>query len=45
MFVDPTLGTSMPDVELVVSANLPEALPEPDGFAAAALARRAAARA
>jgi hypothetical protein len=38
MFVDPSLGTSTPDVELVVSANLPEALPEPEGFAAAALA-------
>ena len=37
MFVDPTLGTSTPDVELVVSANVPEALPEPDGLAAAAL--------
>jgi len=37
MFVDPALGTSTPDVELVVSANLPEALPEPGGLAAAAL--------
>lgn len=49
MFVDPTLGTETPDVELVASANLPEALPEPGGLAAAvaaltlaALARRRA---
>ena len=47
MFVDPTLGAETPDVELVVSANLPEALPEPGGLAAAAvaaLARRGAKR-
>jgi hypothetical protein len=38
LFVDPSLGTSTPDVELVVSSNLPEALPEPGGRSAAALA-------
>lgn len=38
MFVDPSLGTSTPDVELVVSANLPEALPEASGFTAAVIA-------
>ncbi len=52
MSIDPTVGTSTPDVDLVVSANLPEALPEPGGLSAAmlagltlaALARRAATR-
>ena len=52
MFVDPALGTSTPDVELVVSENVPEALPEAGGLAAtlvaaltlAALARRRATR-
>ncbi len=52
MFVDPALGTSTPDVELVVSENVPEALPEAGQLAStllatltlAALARRRAAR-
>jgi hypothetical protein len=37
LFVDPTLGTSTPDVELVVSENLPEALPEAGGRIASLL--------